>query len=307
MPGGRLSAADRDAIAAGLAQGRGFAEIARDLDRPTSTVTREVARNGGARGYQAGRAQAATDHRARRRRTAPPAAEETSGASEVRRFVDEFADLMVETGVPRMPARVLTCLYAVDSGSLTAGELVERLRVSPASVSKAIAYLDGLELVRRERDPRTRRERYAVDDDVWLRAWTSSAKQHHLWADAAQRGVALLGPQTRAGARMAAMGEFFGQLADDMSGADVMSGLVASLADDVRTVVAALLVAGKPLPTDHLAVVLDWKPERVDTALRTALQHPEVSDPIAVQQEGAAYTAAVSAQRLTPAQRAALR
>ena len=47
MPGGRLSAHERQQIAAGLADGLAYAEVARQLDRPTSTITREVMRNGG--------------------------------------------------------------------------------------------------------------------------------------------------------------------------------------------------------------------------------------------------------------------
>ena len=43
MPGGRLTQEDRRHIAAGLAEGLGYAEIARRLGRPTSTVSREVA------------------------------------------------------------------------------------------------------------------------------------------------------------------------------------------------------------------------------------------------------------------------
>ncbi|GAA2914172.1 hypothetical protein GCM10020221_07340 [Streptomyces thioluteus] len=49
---------------------------------------------------------------------------------------------------------MLGCLSITDSGSLTSADLVRRLRVSPASVSKAIAYLEGQDLVRRERDGR---------------------------------------------------------------------------------------------------------------------------------------------------------
>ncbi|MFC7641200.1 helix-turn-helix domain-containing protein [Streptosporangium lutulentum] len=38
---------DRQRIAAGLTDGLSYAEIARRLDRPTSTITREITRNGG--------------------------------------------------------------------------------------------------------------------------------------------------------------------------------------------------------------------------------------------------------------------
>ncbi|MET9112347.1 helix-turn-helix domain-containing protein, partial [Streptomyces zhihengii] len=47
MGGGRLTPRDREDIEAGLAAGLACAAIARRLGRPTSTVSREVARNGG--------------------------------------------------------------------------------------------------------------------------------------------------------------------------------------------------------------------------------------------------------------------
>lgn len=47
MPGGRLTQQERQQIALGLGDGLAYAEIARRLDRPTSTITREVMRNGG--------------------------------------------------------------------------------------------------------------------------------------------------------------------------------------------------------------------------------------------------------------------
>ncbi|MFD0363522.1 helix-turn-helix domain-containing protein [Nocardia sp. GCM10030253] len=71
MPGGRLTKQDRQQIASGLAQQLGYAEIARRLDRPTSTVSREVTRNGGPGRYQPDRAHLATERRARRRTPQP--------------------------------------------------------------------------------------------------------------------------------------------------------------------------------------------------------------------------------------------
>ncbi|WP_425569311.1 helix-turn-helix domain-containing protein [Nonomuraea salmonea] len=67
MPEGRLTRQDRQRIAAGLAEGRSYAEIARRLDRPTSTVSREVGRNGGPSDYRPERAHQAAARRARRR------------------------------------------------------------------------------------------------------------------------------------------------------------------------------------------------------------------------------------------------
>ena len=70
MPGGRLTQQERQQIALGVADGLAYAEIARRLDRPTSTVTREVMRNGGPAAYRADLAHRATERRAHRRRPA---------------------------------------------------------------------------------------------------------------------------------------------------------------------------------------------------------------------------------------------
>ncbi|MEU9115108.1 helix-turn-helix domain-containing protein, partial [Streptomyces sp. NPDC048483] len=63
MPGARLTQAERQQIAVGLADGLAYAEIARRLARPTSTITREVTRNGGPTGYRADLAHRATQQR----------------------------------------------------------------------------------------------------------------------------------------------------------------------------------------------------------------------------------------------------
>ena len=175
MPGGRLTQQERQQIALGLADGLAYAEIARRLDRPTSTITREVMRNGGPTAYRADLAHRATERRAHRRRQAAPRGREAPpqahgrDAEAVREYEETFTTVLMQSGLPKMMARVLACLYTTDAGSLTASELVQRLQVSPASVSKAITFLESQGLVRRERDER-RRERYVVDDDVWYQS-----------------------------------------------------------------------------------------------------------------------------------------
>lgn len=72
MPGGRLTQQERQQIAVGLADDLAYAEIARRLDRPTSTITREVMRNGGPAAYRAELAHRATERRAHRRRQPAP-------------------------------------------------------------------------------------------------------------------------------------------------------------------------------------------------------------------------------------------
>ncbi|MFJ8015183.1 MarR family transcriptional regulator [Streptomyces sp. NPDC096339] len=226
MPGGRLTQEDRRRIAAGLADDLSYNEIAKRLDRPASTVTREVMRNGGPNGYQADRAQHATARRARRRkqmapskltRAAVPPDPYGRDPETLRGFEQRLTELLVDTGLPRMMAGVLGCLYTTDTGSLTAGELAERLRVSPASVSKAVGYLAAQGLIRRERDAGGRRDRYVIDEDVWFRAMEASARLNSALADAARDGAALLGAGTPAGARLDCMGRFLGHVGEDLA------------------------------------------------------------------------------------------
>jgi transposase, IS30 family len=67
MPGpGRLTLADREEITLGLHAGEPFAVIARRLGKAVSTVSREVAANGGRDGYRAWRAHQRAREQARR-------------------------------------------------------------------------------------------------------------------------------------------------------------------------------------------------------------------------------------------------
>jgi len=273
MPGGRLSHQERRAIAAGLSEGLGYAEIARQLDRPTSTISREVARNGGPRGYRADHAQYATSSRARRARPQRP-----QPPSDTDQYAERFAAIMVDGGLPRMAARVLARLYTADSRSLTAAELVDALRVSPASISKAIGYLEQVGMLHREPDPRRRLQHYVMAEDVWQKAWQISSSTNANWAETAAEGVELFGSDSPAGRRLSVMADFFRQLADDMSGGPGFAVL-----DDALTILAAYREAGRVVEADRLAAVLDWPVDRVKTALDIA-----------------------AAARLSPEQRAAL-
>lgn len=213
MPGGRLTQPERQQIALGLADGLAYAEIARRLDRPTSTITREVMRNGGPTAYRADLAHRATEHRARRRKQAAPrgsgAPPQPHGrdAEAVREYEEVFTTVFMQSGLPRMTARVLVSVFLSDAGSLTASELVQRLQVSPGSVSKAVAFLENQGLVRRERDER-RRERYVVDADVWYQSMLASARSTAQLAATARQGVGVLGPDTPAAARLENVARF---------------------------------------------------------------------------------------------------
>ncbi|WP_433519278.1 helix-turn-helix domain-containing protein [Nonomuraea sp. CA-143628] len=213
MPGGRLTNEDRQHIAAALAEGLGYAEIGRRLERPASTIMREVTRNGGPDGYGADQAHEATRHRARRHKQAQPPAPPIPDSGHgrdpqaVRDFTESFTALLVQQGLPRMEARVLACLYITDSGTLTAADLVQRLRVSPASISHAIAFLEQQGMLSRERAPGARRERYVIDDQIWLGTLRAALQMNETLAVASQRGAEILGATTPAGARFESSAE----------------------------------------------------------------------------------------------------
>jgi DNA-binding transcriptional regulator YhcF (GntR family) len=231
MPGGRLTQQERQQIALGLADGLAYAEIARRLGRPTSTITREVMRNGGPTAYRADLAHRATEHRAHRRTKAAPRDPGTPpqahgrDAEAVREYEETFTTVFMQSGLPKMTARVLAGLYTTDAGSLTASELAGRLQVSPASVSKAVTFLESQGLIRRERDER-RRERYVVDDDVMYQSTMASARAAAHLGEIARQGVAVLGPHTPAAARLENIARFV----------DFVSESIARAADQAREI-----------------------------------------------------------------------
>ncbi|MFY7065542.1 MarR family transcriptional regulator [Nocardiopsis changdeensis] len=246
MPGGRLTHQERRHIARGLADGLGYAEIARRLERPTSTVSREVSRNGGRSGYRADPAQREADRRARRGGTA--AARSTAGTRErpgapagergvhaarrrearttrrgdaraVRDFEGEFVRALTASGMTRMAARVLARLYAADGPGLTAADLVRALGVSPASVSLAVGFLEEQGLLRRVRGGRGRRDLYAVDQDIWYRSVRASIRANLAISEAARRGALELGPDTVPGLRLSSTAEFLDRIGEALAGA----------------------------------------------------------------------------------------
>jgi DNA-binding transcriptional ArsR family regulator len=139
-------------------------------------------------------------------------------AAAVARFVERFAAVLVEAGFPRMPARVCAALLVTDEGTLTAAELADQLRISPAAVSGAVRYLSHLGLVSREREPGSRRDRYRLVNDTWFEVTARRDGILAAWETASREGVDVLGPDTPAGRRFAESSEYFGFLGQELAG-----------------------------------------------------------------------------------------
>jgi predicted transcriptional regulator len=137
-------------------------------------------------------------------------------ADDVDRFVERFALLLVESGVPRMPARVFGSLLVAEDGKRTAADLAESLRVSPAAISGAVRYLAQVGLAVRARDPGERRDHYEVTDDLWYEVYANRDKQFEQWSTLMGDGAVVLGLDTKAGARLDQSRKFFEFLREEM-------------------------------------------------------------------------------------------
>jgi predicted transcriptional regulator len=128
----------------------------------------------------------------------------------MREIVERLGRLLAEWGLPRMAARVLFVLMTADEPSLTAGELAERLGVSPAAISGAVRYLNHIHMVARDVVAGSRRDRYRLVDDSWYEVTIEKMTLITTLADIAREGVdAAGGPTTPAGARLAGMRDFY--------------------------------------------------------------------------------------------------
>ena len=133
----------------------------------------------------------------------------TATAAAVARFVERFALIFSEAGVPRMPARIFVGLLVSPQGQLTAAELGEQLNISPAAISGAVRYLIQVGLIVREREPGQRRDHYRVQNDLWYEPVTSREEQLTRWIDALGEGIAALGEASAAGQRLEETRQFF--------------------------------------------------------------------------------------------------
>jgi len=221
MPGRRLTGADRRQIAEGLAQGLDYAGIADRLGRPASTVSREVARNGGSGRYRADLAQLATTHRARRG-PRPSAAAQRVGErrgpdpTAAAAFKSDLTAALVETGMPRTAAGVMACLFTSETGSSTAVELAQHLQVSAATISHAVGLLQQHGLIRRGRDSQSRRHRYFLDENAGLRSAMFAVRANQRFATTVLGGADIFGTDTAVGTRLATAGRFLEQLGNDI-------------------------------------------------------------------------------------------
>jgi MarR family protein len=146
------------------------------------------------------------------RRSAAPAA--------VGAFIERFAGLLYEAGMPRMPARVFTALLTAGDGQLTAADLGTALGVSPAAVSGAVRYLAQVGLVATAGEPGSRRLSYSVPGDVWGQLAEARNATLARMSATLLDGAALLGAGTPGGERLAGSARYFDFLLAELADAE---------------------------------------------------------------------------------------
>ncbi|MFJ3904417.1 GbsR/MarR family transcriptional regulator [Streptomyces sp. NPDC090025] len=142
----------------------------------------------------------------------------TTNEEATARFVERFAAELTDAGMQRMASRVFAALLASESASMTSAELALALRISPAAVSGAVRYLNQVNMVSRERDPGTRRDRYVLHDELWYETFTRRDQILTRWEKILRDGAESLGPDTEAGRRTARTADFFAFLQNEMLG-----------------------------------------------------------------------------------------
>lgn len=141
--------------------------------------------------------------------TAPEDDTSTRDHDELLRFVERFAMVLANSGIPRMPARVFAYVLAEDAEKYTAAELARGLRVSLAAISGAVRYLVQVGMLAKEREPGSRSDHYRIyDSDIWGMIVSQQLPMIETYEHAAAEGVKLLPPGSPGARRMRETQEF---------------------------------------------------------------------------------------------------
>ncbi|GAA3543508.1 GbsR/MarR family transcriptional regulator [Nocardioides daeguensis] len=135
-------------------------------------------------------------------------------------FVERMGGALTSAGLARLPSRVFAALLVDDDGRMTAAEIASGLGVSPAGVSGAVRYLDGIGMIRRERERGSRRDVFVVEDDAWHGMIARVDQVYAPLIAALDRGLADLPPADPAHHRLRLAREFLAFVLTEMSDLD---------------------------------------------------------------------------------------
>lgn len=131
-------------------------------------------------------------------------------------FRERFAQILTESGMPRMASRVFAALVVTDSGKLSAAELADQLGVGAPAISGAVKYLVQVRLVERGREPGSRRDFCRIHEHTWSHYISQSDPLLAQLRTRAAEGADLLGRDSPAGRRLDETRRFFEFLRAEM-------------------------------------------------------------------------------------------
>jgi DNA-binding transcriptional regulator GbsR (MarR family) len=129
---------------------------------------------------------------------------------------ERLALTLSEGGMQRMTARVLAALLFAEQETVTAGELGERLKISPGTVSTSVKALTTVGLIERVPAPGSRREHFRFRDGAWAILMSSQNEVVKAMQEAASAGIEAVGAGTTAGRRLEEMRDFYAYLMDEL-------------------------------------------------------------------------------------------
>ncbi|WP_435768662.1 GbsR/MarR family transcriptional regulator [Nocardioides sp. SYSU DS0651] len=135
-------------------------------------------------------------------------------------FVARMGSALATAGFPPGPARVFAALLVDADGRMTAAELAAGLGLSAASVSGAVRHLEGLGMIRRERERGTRRDVFVVEDDAWHGTMNRAEQFYAPMLAALDRALGELDPEDPARRRLRLSREFLAFIVAEMSTLD---------------------------------------------------------------------------------------
>ena len=115
-----------------------------------------------------------------------------------------------------MTPRVICALLLAEQDTMTAGELAERLTISPGTVSTAIKSLTSVGLIERVPAPGSRREHFRFRDGAWAILMSSQNEMIKVMQEAANEGIEAVSEGSIAGHRLAEMRDFYTYLMTEL-------------------------------------------------------------------------------------------
>ncbi|TDW93517.1 MarR family protein [Kribbella pratensis] len=134
----------------------------------------------------------------------------------VSQFVERFAGVLANSGVPTMSARVMGAMLVSPTGTMTAAELAEALQISQPAVSGAVRQLLQVSFITRERLPGSRKDHYRIREDVFAAILERRNLALSEWESTSRSGASLFGEDSPVGRRLTEAADFFAFIHADM-------------------------------------------------------------------------------------------